>query len=32
MEHALAKILVCAEGAWSTLNFLHGKGSNLTEN
>ena len=25
MEHALAKILVCAEGAWSTLTFLHGK-------
>lgn len=25
MEHALAKILVCSEGAWSTLSFLHRK-------
>ena len=25
MEYAIAKILVCAEGAWSALNFLHGK-------
>lgn len=31
-EYAIAKILVCAEGAWSPLNFLHGKRSNLTEN